>query len=437
MSSPIALAPPRPAGLAVDAAVSAPAADTLRVAVRLLPLLLLYAIVFAASVRPTFTGDEDRYAEFATNLAHGYYSERGDVNLWNGPGYPLVVAPFAWLHLPWAAAKLLNVFFLFGATVYFCLTLGLYLPRPTALRFAYVLGLAPPFFIEVHLLLTESLATLLVCGFAYYFCKLSSSPERRLSRLVAAAAFLAWLALTKVIVGYVILALLVMSVAYAVLFRSLASRRFAAVNGLALVLCFPYLLYTYSLTGRVFYWANSGGSAFYWLTSPYAGELGDWHGYPKHIRSNVPVNPDHEAFFATVRPMSSVQQDDQLKRRGVEQIRHHPSKAFLNWLANLGRLLFSYPYSFTPQKLSTYFYLLPNMFIVVLSLLMIYPSAVRRSLIPGEIGWLMAFMGVAFLASSLVSAYERQFQILVPLLLLWLFFTLSRVVQIRLSPERG
>src|SRR6266851_5649506 len=91
-----------------------------RTLTRLAPLLIVYAFVFFVASRPTLEGDEPRYAEFATHLTHGYYSDRPDVNLWNGPGYPLVLAPFVALHLPWRVVKAVNVFFLFGAVVYFC-----------------------------------------------------------------------------------------------------------------------------------------------------------------------------------------------------------------------------------------------------------------------------------------------------------------------------
>jgi hypothetical protein len=44
---------------------------------------------------------------------------------------------------------------------------------------------------------------------------------------------------------------------------------------IALALCVPYLVYTYSLTGRVFYWASAWPNPFYWLTSPFPEESGD------------------------------------------------------------------------------------------------------------------------------------------------------------------
>ena len=38
----------------------------------------------------------------------------------------------------------------------------------------------------------------------------------------------------------------------------------------------PYLFYTYHLTGKHFYWANSGGLGLYWMASPDPNDFGSW-----------------------------------------------------------------------------------------------------------------------------------------------------------------
>ncbi len=45
---------------------------------------------------------------------------------------------------------------------------------------------------------------------------------------------------------------------------------------MALIWCVPYLLMTYSLTGKPFYWGSSGGLSLYWMSTPYDTEMGDW-----------------------------------------------------------------------------------------------------------------------------------------------------------------
>jgi hypothetical protein len=93
----------------------------------------------------------------------------------------------------------------------------------------------------------------------------------------------------------------------------------------------------------------------------------------------------------------------------------------------VGRLLFSYPFSYTPQKISTYFYLLPNMFLVVFLVGSVYPAVLKRTTIPYEIYALLFFALIVMGGTSLLSAYDRQFRPLVPIFLLWLSFVYVRI----------
>ena len=51
-------------------------------------------------------------------------------------------------------------------------------------------------------------------------------------------------------------------------------------------------------------------------------------------------------------------------RQGIENIKTHPKKFMRNVAANISRMCFSFPYSYTPQKLTTLFYVLPNAFLL-------------------------------------------------------------------------
>jgi hypothetical protein len=124
--------------------------------VQFFPLLLLYLLLGISLSSPTFQGDESGYVAYATRLSQGQLYPLSEISLWWGPGYPIVLVPFVCLKLPWLAAKLLNAFFLFGVILYFHKTLILCLEETHALILTFVLGLYPPFWIEVHLLLTEN-----------------------------------------------------------------------------------------------------------------------------------------------------------------------------------------------------------------------------------------------------------------------------------------
>jgi len=121
------------------------------------------------------------------------------------------------------------------------------------------------------------------------------------------------------------------------------------------------------------------------------------------------------------------------KKQAIRNILDHPMKIFMNWLANIGRLLFNYPYSYTSQKLSTYIYMIPNMFLVVMMAFSIYPTYRARKWIPFEIYALLAFGLLAFGGSSLLSAYVRQFLPLIPICFLWVIFVWMNVVKIEIK----
>lgn len=401
---------------------------------KFLPLLLLYLLLVIMFSSTTFQGDESGYVSYATRLLQGYQSPDGEIKLWWGIGYPIVLTPFIFLKLPWLAAKLLNAFFLFGAIIYFYKTLSLYIEKKYATIFTLFLGLYPPLIREIHLLLTESLVFFLVCGFTFHFCRSYREYGNSWFHLLAASVYLGYLALTKVFFGYVILAGLLSFLVLFIWRRTDRVMKTTCIYLMALIWCIPYLLYTYSLTGKVFYWGTSGGMSLYWMSTSYnTNEYGSWFS-PKDVKE-IPELTPHRDFFDKITGFSEVAMDDAFKKQAIENITHYPVKYFVNWIANIGRLLFSYPFSYTSQKLSTYFYILPNMFIVVSFILSVYPAILRRRTVPYEIYALLFFILITFGGTSLLSAYDRQFRPLVPVLLLWLSFVYLRILKIEVRSE--
>ena len=400
--------------------------------VKFLPLLVVYILFVVVASSNTFWADEDRYVWFANNLSHGYYSPGTDINLWNGPGYPLVLVPFVLLSLPWLSAKILNAFLLFFAIIYFYSTLRLYIRERSAFYVSYLFGIYPPLFKYMQYLLTESLAIFLVCGFVFHFCRLNKSEKVSRGELFIAGLYLGYLALTKILFGYVILTGLIVFGLLLLWRRTAHLKRTVWVYSLALLCCLPYLFYTYSLTGKVFYWGNSGGDSLYWMSTPYSGELGSWFT-AADFRVNPQLLENHGQFLREVDVLPSIQRDEALMKRAVENIKNNPGAFLRNVAANIGRLLFSYPYGYTPQKLSTYFYIAPNMFIVVFFIIAVYLAYVRRKLVPWEVHALLFFGLVSFAGTAPLSGVgPRHFAILVPIFLLWTAVVLARTLKVEM-----
>lgn len=412
-----------------------PSREFFRSALVLLPLLGLYLAIAVAGSSATFAGDEGNYVENAYRMVHWQGVSALDHHLWWGPGYSIVLVPFLLLRLPWIAAKILNAGFLFGAILYFQALMRRYVGETAALVAAFALGLYPPLMREVPHLLSENLAFFLVCGLMFYWCELFDHGNNFRLHLAAASAFLAYLALTKVFFGYVIAAVLVLSSILFLWRRTAATRNALQISLLALVCCIPFLTYTYRLTGRIFYWGTSGGMSLYWVSSPYPDEFGSWFSV-KDVTERDELTP-HRAFFATLEGLSDVEQDDSYKRQALYNINHHPLKFVKNWAANIGRLLFSYPFSFGSDRLSTYFYMLPNMFVVVLFLLTTIPAAIRPKTIPVEMWALLIFDLIAFGGSTLLSAFDRQFRPLVPVLAAWSSLVYFRVLKIEFREDNA
>jgi Dolichyl-phosphate-mannose-protein mannosyltransferase len=378
----------------------------------LLALALLYVAIVVRLAPPELTGDEQNYLQLASNLTHGYFSPPGEVQLWYGPGYPALLAPFVALQVPVLGLRLLNVAIAIAAV---WLTYGVarhYVRTRWAVAAAAYVAIYVPMLELLPRLLTEWVAATLLIGWAYCFSRLHQA-RRADPWLAGGAAALALLALTKALFGYVILAGLIASAVIWLISRTAAVRRWIAMYALALLLCVPYLGYTYLLTGNLFYWGSQGGLSLYWMATPYSGELGDWHSF-EQTDADPRLNDAHRVFFEQVERLPEPVRDAALRQQALTNIAAHPTKYLENWLANLGRLVLDVPYSFASPGRAA---LVNGLFHLALLGVVVAALAARKRPTPAALGILLLF-AIAFGGSSLVSAYVRQFAILAPLLLL-------------------
>lgn len=388
----------------------------MRNVLRLSPLLLVYvAAIILIPVSPLWN-DEAGYLRFAENLIHGFYADKVDMNLWWGPGYPIVLMPFVALDLPVFALRLLNAFFLFGAAIYFYYTLCNYIDDNYAILFTILFGLYPPSILFAPAIMTESYALFLMCGFIFHVTRGISKDANSLQNIMLAGTYIGLLALTKVIFGYVLLAGLAVFVVVYALNKRPEYKRTCVVLSIALTVCLPYLTYTYSLTGKLFYWGNSGGMSLYWMSTPYNEEYGDWHYIPD-VYSNSALLANHHEFLDTLNGLNKVELDERFKAKAIEQITRHPLKFGFNVLCNIGRMFFSYPYSYTSQKPSTFFFMLPNMLVFSSILICVFLIVARKIRIPMEFGILWGICSLYLIGTSFLSAYPRMLILSFPIIL--------------------
>jgi hypothetical protein len=367
--------------------------------------------------------DEGPFLAAAHRLLHGQYALAGTADgtkfLWHGPGLPALISPLVALGIPLTAIRLVGPLLLFAAVVLFYRLLRLRLSRRAALIGAYALGLYGPMYEGITSLQKEPLALVFSVASLYGTARYVSDGRRRYLALAGLA--LGGLAMTRLEYGWVISALLTISVVWWLLARARqgvdsprtrTAGRWALVCGLGMLACLPWLVYTYSVTHHVFYWGNSGGISLYWMSSPSPDQLGQWHAL--HTVFRDPHLATYRPLFHHLAALSPLNGDLTLRHLAVVQAVGHPAKYALNLLANISRMFFGFPFSFTLSApviagLVAFNTVLLGGLIAAAGFL----RRTRRSL-PAEAVPFLSFAAVAFAVHLLPSAEPRFLIPLIP-----------------------
>lgn len=413
-----------------------------------LPLLALYIVLIVVFDKP-LKGDEFRYLDYAENLSQGFYTDASNPDLSNGPGYPLILLPFVLLKTSYLAAKFLNGLFIFIGILYFYKTLALYIKGNYALLVAFALGLYPPLLKWMFMLYSESLAFMLMCGFIYHFCYLVRHRLKTWQNGFLASFYLGFLILTKVIFFHVTASALLF-LAIAILAKKAVFGRLALFVVLgAFLISSPFIIYARSVTGKWFYLGTRGGEILYHRSTPYENEWGDWFS-PDLVINQGEGNKDtkevyldlselssnHRDFYLKVEKLSNIQKDSAFKAAALSNMKEHPGKYVKNTISNVGRLLFNYPISYRSQGLNAYGYIIPNMFIIVLLILIMYPAFLARNKIPIEIVAILVLALIYGGAMTLLAGKPRYFIMMVPALFLFLGYCYTKLLKISFTTKR-
>jgi hypothetical protein len=412
-----------------------------------LPFLILYIIFVLIFPTTGHQGDEERYLMFANNLVNGFYSPPApDINLTNGPGWPIILMPFIALGLPLITITIANAFFYYISIIFLYKALKETVSYQLTLLFSMLWACYYVAFQNMPFTHTETITYLLVSVLVFSMVKaFKPGAGKESGKYILLAGFMiGYIVLTKVAFGFVLIFMLAGTVIlWLTNRRSINYKKGLFIMLIGLATVSPYMIYIYQLTGRVLYWSTTAGSTLYWSSTPYKEEYGDWklelkQGPVEMGNYNIPGSGDslvahHQEDYNEIYKYKGVEQDDVWKRKAIENIKKHPGKYLQNCVYNIGRLVFHYPFSQAVQRPKVLLVFPANGIILTMMLFCIIPTFKNWRKVSYPIRFMLFFTILYLGASTLVTAYVRMFTIIVPILLFWFAYIFSKTVKVNLG----
>jgi 4-amino-4-deoxy-L-arabinose transferase-like glycosyltransferase len=418
-----------------------------------LPFLILYLVIVLLLNNDVLEGDEQGYIFYANNLLHGYYSPPApNIDLWWGPGYPILLMPFLFFKLPLISITLANAIFQYLSIVFLYKAMIYYVKFQNAVVFSLFWAFCYSSYSTIAAIYAESFSLFLISLFLYSVIRTLLHGSNKY--LYLAGFLLGYLSLTKVLFGYVIFLLFFGFILLWLTNRNnINYRRSILIMALAILTTIPYLFYTYSITGRMFYWGNSGGTSLYWMTSPYENENGAWES--ETLRANerkgeayIPMLDDtginfstqllklnHQKDYDEILKYKGVQKDDAYKKIAINNIKTHPVKYLKNISANISRVFFGIPNNFMFEHI-----ILKIWYFAVLFTLMLFcfiSTVINWRKIPYSVGFVLVIAFLYLAGISLLSAVNRYFIVILPFLLFWIAYIADKLGTLKIRFDTG
>ena len=381
--------------------------------------IIVFTLFYLKTPHNSITiGDEQRYIDYANGLWEGKYSPSfPNVYIWNGPGYPIFLMPFVKIGMNVIGLRILNCLMYLIAIIIFDRLIS----RKFTVKLAnfVILFLAAyfPIYLEITQAITESITFLLIVLFLNEYYK-----EQK-NYFVIGLIF-GFLVLTKAILGFILLLLLIIHLLMFISNRSVENKFNFKVFIVAFLLNVPYLTYTYSLTGKLFYWANSGGVSLYWMTSPHEGEFGDWPSIyfaDKLLYDTKKLDSLHLAEIKHVCSFPMSLRDDEYRKISVNNIKNHPVKYIRNYISNFQRFFFNMPNSYSKHREIMMWYF-PFTIFMFLGFILVLWNFMKVNFKLNRTRFALSLILVSYVfLSCLVFAYPRFLNPIVPLIILLAF----------------
>jgi len=411
------------------------------------PFLLIFILYAILNPPIGNSGDETRYLTYASNLINGYYSPSApNVELINGPGFPIFLMPFVALGLPLLTITLFNALLYYFSIVVLYNSLRLIVSAKATIIFSLLWACYYVAYQGIPLVHTEVFTYFLVTLVVNFVIK-TFHPEfqaRRKQMIAGAGLSMGYLVLTKMIFGHVLVYMMIFTLIIWLFQRKSAQLRQAmAILLIAFGVTLPYLVYTWNLTGKFLFWGE-GNDSLYWMTTKSPNEYGSW--FPNPIEDNDPVFlsyyipgthdsliAHHKEALEDIRRFSGIDKDDAYYRHAIKNIKEHPERYIENYFYNLGRLVFHYPFSYGMHRPKVLIVFPIQGIMLTLILLSTILTLMNWKKMPFPLRFFL-FIALLYLGgSSVVTAYIRMFTVAVPFLLVWIAYVLDNALRIDLE----
>ncbi len=352
-----------------------------------------------------------------------------------------MLLPFIALKIPVIYITLLNALYQYLAIVFLYKALFLLINKKVAIITSLLYAIYPNALAILPILYTEAFTAFLVSSLIYSVVLFQVKQSKKYG--IAAGILLGYLTLTKIIFGYVLIISLI--VCLAVLLtrrRNINYIKSAKILLLAFLITVPYLIYTWHITGKVFYWGDSGGMSLYWMSTPYENEYGDWKlpdltnkQYPtlyKSVETVAILKKNHSKELNFILKHNEFEQDALFKKIAINNIINNPLKFAKNYYYNFSRMLFNFPYSYSYQDGAIVRNILTGSLILWGSLIGILLTALNWRKIMFAIKFVLLVTGLYLALSGALSAYPRQLDVMLPALLFWLGYLVANLHELNL-----
>jgi 4-amino-4-deoxy-L-arabinose transferase-like glycosyltransferase len=411
------------------------------------PFLALFVIYILKMAPSDLTeGDPARYIMYANNMIQGFYSPPApNILLRNGPGYPIVLIPFLLLKLPLLFIALMNAVFYYFSIVFIYKALKEMVSAKMALIFSLAWAFYYVAYQNLQYIVPETFTYFLISILLFLIIKAfkANTPQETRKYVILTGITLGSIVLTKMIFGYVLMFMLLgFGILWFINSQNINFRKGFIMLTLALLTTSPYLIYTYNLTGRLFYW-GMGSDTLYWMSTPHKNEYGDWkQGLGiNSIESgnyNIPgvdsiLRAHHEQDLLQTEKYIGLEWDDEFKKLAIKNITEHPLKYAQNVFYNMGRLVFHFPFSYAVQRPKILIIFPIHGILLTLMLFSLIPTLINWRKIPTYLQFLLIFSLLYLGASVLVTTFVRMFTIVVPILLFWIAYIVQNTMKINLK----